>query len=226
MRDCIARDIRYVIRYIRRLCDNYIQQGDGLPYMEEKGNISFDLLVKTVCATLTDEDPGEWKEAIQEIRKKLGPFTKPKGAEIVSLSDGDGETDIREWNKFFSWSLFQYTYILVTKDDEKRMLFLWRTILLPYIHTVNKNSSENVNDEIENLLKKYPIVDGDETGEKTLEKLKENIELGDDYFWNDEEIMVGPPYCDLPTKGHKGAAAQISKSGWECLTRERKEQRG
>lgn len=206
-----------MILYIRRLCEIYEQNDDVQPYMKEKGNILFDLLVKTVCVSLPEEDLGAWEEVVQAVGQDLSNYIYPIGEEVVRIVGGDGAPDDDGWNKFFSWSLFQYTYILVGKDEEKRNIFLWKIILFPYIHKLNKNCPKNVNEEINMLVQRYPIVDGENAEENTIKILLKSDESDNESFWKDEGIMGGNG-DNLPTKFDKKVAADISQSGWRCFS--------
>lgn len=225
MSDCIDRNTKYVILCIVRLCKGHELYDEEHEDMENMGNIPFDLLVKTVYASLPDEDIEEWEKAVQNVSQELisnyiSFEDKEKKMAWISGANGDFEKD--KLNYFYTWSFFQYTYVLDKEDEESRRIFLWGTILLPYIHKVNKNSPEIVKNEIEKLLKEHPVVEGEESERKTLEILQEKYSgnltgFKDEIFCN---YAPGVVIDDMLSKSNIDNAFNEIESGWKCLLAE------
>lgn len=208
MKDCMNR---MICDYVQ-LCGGYQEAGCATPDMSERTNIPVDLLVKGAMLSIPDSYINDWNATIKEIEEILAnehiEFVG-EGEELCRIAgyhmkrnSEDGRLKVG----FPCWCIFIYTYVL---DKHKKTEFLWRTILFPYIYQLNIYSSTTVNDEIENLLREYPIAK-DES--ETLEILQTyNQEQG---FQDVVESIDGPESL-MPSNCDKNKIADMSHSGCE-----------
>lgn len=229
MNDCINRRIRYVISYIVRLCERYKHCDNTQPYMEERAGILLDLLVKAVCVFLPEENLGEWETVKQNVKEILideyvSFVDREKG--VVRISGGGGDdceepnSNTVDINFLYILSFFQYTYLLDREDAKLSGTFLWGTILLPYIHKVNKNSPGTVEAEVNKILKDYPIVAGKAAERKTLKILEENYKENKEWM----EGVISNNYVigsiqeeEVLSNSNKKKVVDNGMSGWKCL---------
>ena len=210
MKDCMNRMLCDIVR----LCKGYQEAGYATPDMRERTNIPVDLLVKGAMLSIPDSYINDWNATIKEIEEILADEHIEFVGECEELcriagyhmkkNSGDEGLKIG----FPCWCVFIYTYVL---DKYKKTEFLWRTILFPYIYLQNIFSSTTVNEEIENLLREYPIAE-DENG--ILDILQTyNQEQG---FQDVVESIDGINSL-MPTNSEKGKILRMSRSGWENL---------
>lgn len=218
MKDCINGNICDIVR----LCEEYVKSDYATPYMREMTNIPLDLLEKVTTLSLTDSIIGEWNDTLKKVEEILEEehiffvsedkkLIKIVGYDMAKCDEAGGQ-----YSKvnFYSWCIFIYTYVLTNQDREKRLKFLWQTILFPYIYKINIYSPTTFNEEIRRLLREYPIVKGEDSENETLKILlqydpkKEFERTVDD---------INGISALLPSQGARDTALRISRSGWENL---------
>lgn len=211
MEEHINRNICEIVR----LCKGYQQAGCATPDMEKMTNISLDLLRKGVVLSLSDSKIRVWNDTIEEIEEILWDehidfADEDKG--LVQIVGYDLKREQRSKISFYWWSIFIYTYVLVDHDRERRLKFLWCTILFPYIYKLNTCSPITFDEEIKKMLREYPIAEGENAEDETLKILLQyNL---DKEFQSVVETIDGISSL-LPSKGARDTALRISRSG--CL---------
>lgn len=220
MRDCINRNMCD----IARLCKEYVKRDYATPYMREMTNITLDLLVKATTLSLPDTIVGVWNDIIKEIEEILEEehikstkedkkLVKIIGYDMIRYAENGGQYPKMN---FYSWCVFIYTYILANQDREKRLKFLWLTILFPYIYKLNIFSPTTFDEETRKLLKEYPIVEGEDSENETLKILQQYDPR--DLFKNIVDDIKGIDGL-LPSKGDIETVLRVSHSGWENLVK-------
>lgn len=220
MKGCINRDMCDIFR----LCNGYIEAGYATPYMRDMTNIPFDLLVKGVILSLPDPIKGVWNDIIKEIKEILEEdhiefVTEDKKlVEIVGYDmtryAGAGVQNPK--TNFYMWCIFIYTYVLTNQSRETRLKFLWQTILFAYIYKLNTYSPTTFQEEMGKLLREYPIVEGDDSENKTLRILRQHDPNNEFHKIVDDINGIGSL---LPSQGARDKALRISRSGWDNLVK-------
>lgn len=211
MEEHINRNICEIVR----LCKGYQQAGCATPDMKEMTNIPLDLLVKGEILSLSDSKIRVWNDTVEEIKEILWDehidyANEYKG--LVQIVGYDLKRESLSKISFYWWSIFIYTYVLVDHDKERRLKFLWCTILFPYIYKLNTCSPMTFDEEIKKILREYPLVEGENSEREILNILSQydpDIE-----FQNVVETIDGISSL-LPSKGARDTALRISRSG--CL---------
>lgn len=220
MKDCINRNMCDIVR----LCKEYVKSDYATPHMRGETNIPLDLLVKAVTLSLPDPIIGVWNDIIKEIEEILAEeyiesvtedkeLVKIVGYDMTRYTEAEGRYPKVN---FYSWCIFIYTYILANQDSEKRLKFLWLTILFPYVYKLNIYSPTTFTEETKKLLREYSLVEGENSENETLKILLQYDP--NDKFKNTIDDIKGISKL-LPSKGDIGKVLRISRSGWENMAK-------
>lgn len=170
---------------LKELCTYYSRRGYRLPlnHGTELTNIPIDLLKKVVFINCDEEHLNDCLEGtndpIRYIEDKLVDeyvIYTPDSNGLVEIAHY--RNDLPQIERFNIWTLFAYVYLMDRKDTKTKNVFLYITILFPYIYKLNKFYELN-RSKIEKILADYPI------------KNKGTFNLNDAKNWmhkSDEEI--------------------------------------
>lgn len=144
----------------RDYCMNYPETFYSSSQIEKMDNIPENILMKAVFLIVPVSILKQIESPMQEIKNVLyeefvisvGGADKVKIAGYVKSSEKESER-----LRFYAWSLYRYTYRMTSVEEIEKNLFLWTSILLPYIYKLNQFCSESYknNKVSQSLIKEF-----------------------------------------------------------------------